>query len=196
MYLYFVVLKIEFLRHRQVIEDIFEQFYLVECKSGTSGKENWSSSSLKTTSFSSSLIECHFTSIQWHSNTVVVINVTSFSCFGDQGTSGQVDGQWFIENSPHYCFVTGWGSQTTFISKFWFDDFRSYTGECTDGQGRWKCKSTCRSFRSFLRPYRLRWIRYYQHLHHSHIEHMLLGWFYPIQILESHWNQFQFTLLL
>ena len=40
MYLNFVVLKIEFLGHRQVIEDIFEPFYLVECKSGTSGEEN------------------------------------------------------------------------------------------------------------------------------------------------------------
>ena len=33
-------LKIEFIGHRQVIDDMFEPFYLVKCKSDTSGEEN------------------------------------------------------------------------------------------------------------------------------------------------------------
>ena len=100
-------------------------FYLVECKSGTSGEENRSSGAFSSRVSHVIMIECDLTSIQWHWNTVVVIYGTSFSCFGDQGTCFHVNGQWFIENCPHDGFVTGWSSQTSFVSEIKIDYFRS-----------------------------------------------------------------------
>ena len=124
MYLNFVVNKIEFVGHRQVDEDSCGLFYLVEYKSGTRSEKDRSSSAFSSRVSHIIMVECDLTAIQWHRNTVVVIHGTSFSCFGDQGTCFHVDGQWFIENGPHDGFVTGWSSQTTFVSEFEIDYFR------------------------------------------------------------------------